>query len=88
VRGWFDNQKPGTSSRPSYGANVWQKRQEKQQFLAELQPSNQTDEELQLQLALELSKKQAEIDAQQRWASRYRKLPNVTALVTFRISSH
>ena len=68
----MENQKPGTASRPSYGANVWQKRQEKQQFLAELQPSSQTDEELQLQLALELSKKQAEIDAQQRWESRPR----------------
>ena len=41
-------------------------RQQKQQFLVELQPSNQADEELQLQIALELSKKQAEIDAQQR----------------------
>lgn len=69
ARGWFENQKPGTASGPTYGANIWQKRQEKQQFLAELQPSNQTDEELQLQLALELSKKQAEIDAQQRWES-------------------
>ncbi|KAL9963597.1 hypothetical protein ACROYT_G027120 [Oculina patagonica] len=66
-RGWFETQKPETAPRPSYGANnIWQKRQEKQQFLAELQPSNQNDEELQLQMALELSKKQAEIEAQQR----------------------
>lgn len=35
-------------------------------LLAELQPSDQNDEELQLQMALELSKKQAEIDDQQR----------------------
>lgn len=53
-------------SRPSYVANVWQKRQEKQKLLEELQPSDQNDEEIQLQMALELSKKQAEIDAQQR----------------------
>ena len=55
-----------TESRAPCASNIWQKRQEKQQFLAELQPANQTDEELQLQIALELSKKQAEIDAQQR----------------------
>lgn len=35
-------------------------------LLAELQPSDENDEELQLQMALELSKKQAEIDEQQR----------------------
>lgn len=72
-RGWFENQMQpprfateAAASRPTYGANIWQKRQEKQQFLAELQPSNQNDEDLQLQIALEMSKKQAEIDAQQR----------------------
>ena len=67
-RGWFENQTPKGQPRPSYGANIWRQRQEKQQFLAELQPCNQNDEELQLQMALELSKKQAEIDAQQRYA--------------------
>ena len=55
-----------TDSRAPFASNIWQKRQEKQQFLAELQPADQTDEELQLQIALELSKKQTEIDAQQR----------------------
>lgn len=65
-KGWFENPRPQVSSTLSYDANIWEKRQQKQQFLAELQPSNQADEELQLQMALELSKKQAEIDAQQR----------------------
>lgn len=66
-RGSFQNPRTvATDSRTSCASNIWQKRQEKQQFLAELQPANQTDEELQLKIALELSKKQAEIDEQQR----------------------
>lgn len=64
---WYEYPKFGPApSRPSSVTNVWQKRQEKQMLLAELQPSDQNDEELQLQMALELSKKQAEIDEQQR----------------------
>ncbi|XP_067036596.1 uncharacterized protein [Acropora muricata] len=47
-------------------ANVWQRRKEKQEFLAELQPCNEDDEEMQLRMALELSRQQGEIDAQQR----------------------
>ena len=66
-RGSFQNPRTvATDSRTPCASNIWQKRQEKQQFLAELQPANQTDEELQLKIALELSKKQAEIDEQQR----------------------
>ena len=66
-RGSFLNPRTvATDSRTPCASNIWQKRQEKQQFLAELQPANQTDEELQLKIALELSKKQAEIDEQQR----------------------
>jgi len=63
---WFETTKPEAGSRPTHDANIWEKRQKKQQFLAEIQPCDQTDEELQLQMALELSKKQAEIDAQKR----------------------
>ncbi|XP_068734752.1 uncharacterized protein [Montipora capricornis] len=63
----FENPLTNFTTRKGYSANIWQKRQEKQQFLAELRPFNQVDEEMQLEMALELSKQQAEIDAQQRY---------------------
>ena len=80
-RGSFQSPRPVTTgSRASCASNIWQKRQEKQQLLAELQPANQTDEELQLQIALELSKKQAEIDAQRRYKSKFVENPNTVKL--------
>ena len=65
-KGYFENPVPQVTTTTRCSANVWQKRKEKQEFLAELQPCNKDDEEMQLKMALELSSQQGEIDAQQR----------------------
>lgn len=51
----------------STSPNIWHKRQQQHEFLSELRPVNETEEQQQLKIAIEMSKKQAEIEASQRY---------------------
>ena len=46
--------------------NIWKKRLETQNEIREIQPSNVEEELRQLEIALEMSKKQVEIEQQQK----------------------
>ena len=52
----------------SRSANIWHRRQQQQELLTELQPADETEEQRQLNIAIEMSRRQADIDAHQRCA--------------------